>query len=285
MGRQAHHHFIPSSYLKGFTLGGEDTSPFWGIPINNDAPFSTKPKDACSKRDYYKIEHENSLLIEHWYANEIEPKINLALRHIKEYSELPSQADFSNLILLLATLYVRNPSHRDSIEAPMKRTKEIVDRISDEIQISNRHEFEFSQTDLIKAEVNLLDTVMECLSNKYYQLNIAQESDFDVITSDRPFLLSHPNEGKGFYFGLNTPNTEICVPINRKAILIARNEPFKEGVLCADDRLIGLTNTKLILSASRFFFSSKPEIALVDDDINVYKHAISSNKALQRTSR
>ncbi len=278
MGRQAHHHFIPSSYLKGFTLEGEDTSPFWGVPINNDDPFSTKPKDACSKRDYYTIDHENSLLVEHWYANEVEPKINIALQHIKQYSELPARDDFSNLILLLATLYLRCPSHRELIEAPMKRTKEIVDSISEDVKITNRHEFEYSQTDLIKHELKLIDTVMECLHNKYYQLHILNNSDYDVITSDNPFILSHPNGGKGFYFGLNTPNIEICVPITRKAILVARNEPFEEGIFNADERLIGLTNTKLVLSATRFFFTSKTEIALVDDDINVYKHAISSNE-------
>ena len=284
MGRQAHHHFIPSSYLKGFTLEGEDTSPFWCVPNNNDAPFRTKPKDACSKRDYYKIEHDNSLLVEHWYANEIEPKINIALRHIKKYEELPSKSDFSNLILLLATLYLRNPSQRASIEEPLRRTKEIVDGISDEVKISNRDEFEYSQTDLIKAELNLIDTVMECLSNKYYQLHILGESDLDFITSDRPFLLSHPNGGKEFYFGLNTPNIEIWVPINRKAILIARNEPFTEGVFNAHEKLIGLANTKLIMSSNRFFFASKSEVVLVDDEINVYKHDVCSNKALQGTS-
>lgn len=285
MGRQAHHHYIPSSYLKGFTLEGEDTSLFWCVPNNNDTPFRTKPKDACSKRDYYKIEHDNSLLVEHWYATEIEPKINVALWHIKKYEELPSKSDFSNLILLLATLYLRNPSQRASIEEPLRRTKEIVDSISNEIKISNRHEFEYSQTDLIKAELNLIDTAMECLSNKYYQLHILQESDFDFITSDRPFLLSHPNGGKGFYFGLNTPNIEIWVPINRKAILIARNEPFTEGAFNAHEKLIGLANTKLIMSSNRFFFASKSEVVLVDDDINVYKHDICSNKALQWISR
>lgn len=277
MGRQAHHHYIPSSYLKGFTLGGEKSSPFWGVPINNDEAFPTKPVDACSKRDYYTIDHENSLLVEHWYANTIEPKLNLALQHIKEHSRLPAPSDIQNLLLLLATLYIRTPSHRDTIEAPMKHTQKVVGSICEEIKISNRHEFEFSKNDLIRAELKLIDTVIKCLSDKYYRLHIIEKSDFDVITSDNPFILSHPRGGKGFYFGLNTPNIEICVPITRHAILIAKNEPFDEGVFPASKKLVGLTNTKLILSANRFFYTSKPEIILVDDNINVYKHQINSN--------
>ncbi len=277
MGRQAHHHFIPSSYLKGFTLGGEDTSKFWGIPVNNDSPFPTKPKDACSKRDYYTTEHENPLFVEHWYANEIEPKINVALRHIIEFSELPKKNEFDNLALLLATLYLRCPSFRSQIEGPLNHVKKVAESMAEDIKITNLHEFEYTQTDLIKHELKLIDKVVKNLSGKYYQLYVTDSLDCEVITSDNPFILYHPNRRKDFYCGLNTSNIEIWVPITRKAILVAKNEKIKEGVFLADERLIGLTNTRLIKSASRFFFSPTPEITLVDDDLNVYKYKISSN--------
>ena len=278
MARQAHHHFIPSSYLKGFTEKGKDTSKFWGIPTNNDEAFLTNPKDACSKRDYYSIDSDDSLVIEKWYATEIEPKINIALKYINENKNLPSNDKMQYLFLLIATLYLRTPSYRETIEAPLKRTKEIVDDISSNINISNATEFNYTKIDIIRSEIKLIKTVIECLSNKYYRLHIIENSCFDVITSDNPFVLSHPNGGKNFYFGLNTSNIEICVPINKKCILIAQNEPFNEGVYSTDDKFIGLINTKLILNSDRFFYSSKSEIALVDDDINVHKHSISSNK-------
>ncbi len=79
MAQQAHHHFIPSSYLKGFTEGGKDTSQFWGVPKNNDKPFLTNPKDACSRRHYNAVQHDDPLVVEKWYANVIEPRINIAL--------------------------------------------------------------------------------------------------------------------------------------------------------------------------------------------------------------
>lgn len=285
MGRQAHHHFIPCTYLKGFTLGGEDTSSFWGVPVNNENPFPTKPKDACSKRDYYTVDHENPLAVEHWYANEIEPKISKPLRYIERVQELPGVDDFPNLILLLATLYIRSPAHRATIEAPLRRTQEIVESMSRDIKISNKHEFEYTQTDLVAAELRLIDTVIDCLTNKHYQLHAVQSDDYDVITCDTPFMLSHPRGRKGFYFGLNTPEVEICVPLSRKAILLARNEPFEEGTFVANEKLVGLTNTKLILSARRFFFTSTEEVLLVDDDLNVYRHKITSNKSYHTTRR
>lgn len=278
MGRKAKHHYIPKCYLKGFTKGGEDSSPYFCVPVNNDNPFKTSPNDSCSQRDYYTIQHSNSLTVEDWYAEEVEPKVSKAITFIKENSSLPPQEEMRHLILLLATLYLRVPSFRESLEMPMMRTKEIVDSICSDVRISNSDKFDYDQTDLIMSELRLIDTVQECLANKYFQLHIVENLDSNVITSDRPFLLSHPQGGKNFYFGLNTPNIEICVPITRKAILIARNEKISEGVFKASNHLVGLTNTKLILSANRFFYSSNEDILLVDDDIVVHKHKISTNK-------
>jgi hypothetical protein len=282
MGRKAKHHYIPKCYLKGFTNGGENSSQFWAVPKNNATPFPTSPNDSCAERDYYSVEHTNSLIVEDFYAEQIEPKIIKAINYIGLYSCLPPKEEMKHLIMLLATLYLRVPSHRKSLEMPMKRTKEIVDSMSQEIHISNKDEFDYSKTDLIKSELRLIDTVQECLSNKYYQLHIIEDANVNLVTSDNPFILSHPKGGNGFYFGLNTSNIEICVPITNKVILIARNEEMNEGAFVASKELIGLTNTKLILSANRFFYSKTEEILLVDDDFSVYKHNISTNKAHQR---
>ena len=279
MGRKAKHHYIPKCYLKGFANGGENSSPFWAVPINNDNPFPTSPNDACAQRDYYTVDHENSLIVEDFYAEQIEPKISKAISYINEHSCLPPNAEMKHLILLLATLYLRVPSHRETLEMPMRRTKEIVDSMNQDINVSNKSEFDYSKTDLIMTELRLIDTVQKCLSNKFYQLHVVEDESLDVITSDNPFIMSHPKGGKGFYFGLNTSNIEICVPITSKAILIARNEEMKEGAFTATKEFIGLTNAKLVISANRFFYSKTEEILLVDDDISVYKHNISTNKS------
>lgn len=279
MGRKAKHHYIPKCYLKGFTDGGENSSQFLAVPINDDAPFRTTPNDSCAERDYYTVKYSNSLIVEDFYAEQIEPKIARAINYISKYSKLPPKDEMKYLILLLATLYLRVPSFRKELEMPMKRTKEIVESMSKDVQVSNKEEFYYNQTDLIESELNLIDKVQEYLSNKYYQLHIIEDINTNVITSDNPFILSHPNGSNGFYFSLNMQNIEICVPITKKAVLIGRNEEMNEGTYLASKEFVGLTNTKLILSASRFFYSTNLEILLVDDDFNLYKHNISTKKS------
>mgnify|MGYP000576718898 FL=1 len=127
MGRKAKHHFIPKCYLKGFTDGGNNDSQFWGVPINNEKPFPTTPNDACAIRDYYSVEHSDSLVVEDYYANQVEPKIARALSHIRKESTLPSPDEMGHLILLLATLFLRTPSAREMLEAPLRHAKTIVD--------------------------------------------------------------------------------------------------------------------------------------------------------------
>jgi len=275
MGRQAGHHFIPRTYLKGFTEGGKDASQFWCIPINNDNPFITSPKDACHKRDHYTVEHEDPLIIEKFYANEIELKIGIALKYIKERKTLPTGNDMQNVYLLLATLFLRAQKFRSGLDDMAKRMNEVMDSIEDETKISNRSDYDFTKTDWIKTEVRFINKLTECLANKYYRLYIINHSGFDVLTSDQPFILSHPRASNNFHFGLDTPQVEICVPINRKAILFGWNEPCKEGTLPANDTMVGLTNSKLAINSTRFLYSSKPKILLVDDDFNLIKHNIS----------
>jgi len=278
MGRKSRHHYIPKCYLKGFTEGGENNSKFWCVPINNDSPFQTSPNDSCVIRDYYTVQHLNSLIVENWYAEIIEPQVSKAIEQIKKNSCLPIQEEMQYLILLLATLYLRVPSFRESMEIPMRRTKEIIDSMSQDVRISNKDEFSYNQTDLIKSELKLINKIKKCLSNKYYQLFIIENAEDQVITSDRPFILSHLKGGQNFHFGLNTPNIEICVPITKNVIIIARNENLNEGTFVARKEMIGLINTKLCLSADRFLYSSNTNILLVDDDIRTYKLNIINNK-------
>lgn len=274
MARKAKHHYIPKCYLKNFTEGGKNDSNFWAVPKSSDKPFLTSPNDACSKRDYYSMTHSNPLIVENFYGEKIEPMISKAIRHINTNSCLPHKADMQFLILLLATLYLRVPSHRETLERPRRRMKEIIESMSQDIHISNKEEFDYSETDLIKQELELLQYVQKLLSNKYYQLHIIEDADLDVITSDKPFVLTHPNGGRGFHFGLDTPNIDICVPITSKAILIARNEVIKEGTFTATKELVGLVNNNLIFSANRYFYTKKEEVLLINDDLTVFKHNI-----------
>lgn len=274
MGRQAHHHFIPRTYLKRFTIDGRDTSKFWGVSLEQKKTFVTTPKDSCSQRDYYTVDHENPLIVEQWYANEIEPRLSEFLQQIEKNYVLNNK-NREGLTLLLATLYLRNPSWRYQMEMSRKHVKEIVHSMSKDIKIKNLAEFDYSQTDLIRSELNLINNTQKVLLAKNYQLCIVEDDEFDVITSDNPFVLSHElGANERFFYGLNTKGIEICVPLNRKQFIIGSNEPLEERTYIADERLVGAVNMKIMLSSDRFFYSCKEKITLINQDLKPSKYLL-----------
>lgn len=68
-----------------------------------------------------------------------------------------------HLILLLATLYVRIPAFRETLEAPRKQAKIIANSMSDDVAMSNMDEFEYTQTDIIMSEITLLNRICKHL--------------------------------------------------------------------------------------------------------------------------
>lgn len=274
MGRQAKHHFIPKCYLKGFTIGGTDSSQFWGVPNNDSKPFLTRPNDACSQRDYYTVDAEDSLAVEKWYANKIEPKIKFALKHIEDYSRLPDGEQRENFIILLATLYLRNPEFRALLEVPLQHAKRVAKSISKEVLVANLSDLDFSKTDTVEIELRLLDRLCTILCSMHYRLFINNDPKFDLITSDQPFMLTHPNAERLEYYGLTTPDIQLWVPLNRKAFALGLNQPAREKIKVANKEEVALINTMLSKRAKRFLYTSKPEILMLDNNGSIFTYNV-----------
>ena len=169
---------------------------------------------------------------------------------------------------------LRLPSHRHSIETALERVQEIAESMAKDIPVSNIEDFKFTQTDNISSEMRILINIAENLREKLWQIHLIDDDELSLVVSDRPFLVTHPDGGPGFYFDIDTPNVEIYVPLHDRALLVGKNEISPVGVLTATPQLIGLVNTKLILSANRFFYSSRGNILLVDDNLDVYFHSV-----------
>ncbi|ODA29836.1 hypothetical protein A8L45_21615 [Veronia pacifica] len=218
-------------------------------------------------------------MVEDWYANEIEPKIKSALESVRQNKTLPAREDRDSLLLLVATLYIRTPSNRERIEAPLRIERDMVQSMSEDINILNKKDFEYSQTDLIKMELKILNMVMDNLSKKYYRLFYIKDENIDFITSDDPFHLTHPYaHKKGFYYGLGTPNTMLSIPVNRKTILVGINEEVVEGTYVANKELVGEVNTNTVLQSSNFFYTPKEDVLFINEYGKPYFHNILTSK-------
>ncbi|ENL1297243.1 DUF4238 domain-containing protein [Vibrio parahaemolyticus] len=275
MGRQAGHHYIPASYLSGFTNEGKKTSRFRVQPKNGSSSYVTNPIGICKSRDYYTVEGVgDGLVVEKFYANEIEPEIKKALHYIQTSQQLPSMENRDGLFMLLATLYIRHPKARRWLSSGFDDIVSFVNEsITDGVKITNLDAFSFGKNDVIVSELRLLQSLLPHFSKKYYRLYISKSNDH-FITSDCPVYLSHPDMATLPYFGIDTGDIELCVPINKNAALVGKNEPMDEGVFDADERFVALLNTKIANSSDKIFISSNREVKFVDQTFSVYKHSL-----------
>ncbi|HDX8614397.1 TPA: DUF4238 domain-containing protein [Aeromonas dhakensis] len=273
MGRQAGHHYIPASYLAGFTMDNNKSAQFCVVPVDGKKTYKTSPTNVCKSRDYYSLPGlADSLSIEKFYATDIEPKIKLTLDFMENNKAIPSKDDLTGLFLLGATLWLRNPKRRNLLTENLLYIENFIDDgLSDGIKVTNRHKLMATKGNIISAELTSLKIAINSFSNKHFQLFISEPSQ-KFITSDNPCYISHRDMMKGIYLGLDTPENEICFPINKNMAVIARNEPCKQSTFKADEKFVSLLNTKIAGTAQRYFFTEEDSVLLLDKDMKTYEH-------------
>lgn len=261
------HHFIPACYLKGFTDLGKRNSTFWAFPKDiKIKKYKTRPDDACTSRDYYTLSfNAKPLLIEDWYGDKVEPKIGNFLKEIEITERMPTGKNYEGLLWLLASLFLRVPSWRKSVETPLLRSQVIAKSMARDltiqgISVKNIDDFSVTNDKLIEVELNQIKTVIRCLRQYSFALCIAPKG-ISVITSDAPLLML--NE-KAHIYGFSTPETFLLIPINKKCYLYGTTDKNNKGSIRVNALAIAHVNSLIIHYCNRFFYSDAEEVHILD---------------------
>ena len=292
MNNKKKHHFIPASYLAGFTKNWRRRSNFWAVPKGNSKPYGTNPLDACAERNYYCLGNnpEDPLIIENWYGENIETEVGRVLELIKGGATSLNKNDENSLIYLAAMLYLRNPSYRESISRPFKAvSRKIILGLANSKQLFESHfnkalkegfieqipDFEkfremvknpifdisISKDYLICSEMGMFFEIVSFLQNRqWFLFHIPENESYELITSDQPFILSHKSVE---IYGLTSPDTDVLIPVNKKCLLLGllKEEKFSS---VADKYMIGIANRKIAVNSRNVFFTSKELVVFSD---------------------
>lgn len=274
MSKSKKHHYIPACYLKGFTNGGKRTSLFWAFPTDKPGTkHGANPNDSCVKNNYYTLENSlDSLFIENWYANEVEPKIGNFLNEVDKLKRTDSQNE--GFIWLLSSLTFRNPQHREMIETPLIHAE----RVAKSMQADYRKQgidlniaaTQFHKDDIIDYEIQQTKTLSRYLPLYNYCI-LKAPADINVITSDAPMILANPNMK---IFGVASQGTIIIAPINKRTYIIGSKEiqfPFLRNGTAWE---IANLNTMVMAAANDKVFSNDDHIYIVDDSDKIIKYPL-----------
>ncbi|MFJ5980663.1 DUF4238 domain-containing protein [Enterobacter cancerogenus] len=263
------HHYIPACYLKGFTNQGKRTSLFWAFPKNKPGfKHGTNPNDACVSNNYYKLEENiRPFLIEEWYGNTVETRIGEFLETIDSSKGINSEDE--GLIWLLSSLFLRNPQHRNNIEAPLRQERKIVESMKKDL---NQRKVTLDMSvrdyiidDIIEYELKQTKIASYYLPQFNYSL-IKAPNKINTITSDSPFILSH---NRLQTFGLATPGSMILTPLNKNTFLFGCKEMKLSPIHNATDKTIADLNTMIMLSSNEKCFSNNDHFFILDAQDNI----------------
>ena len=304
------HHYIPQFYLRGFTAPNGKKKQVQVIDKIEGRHYSSNPRNVAAQRDFNRVNIPGHTIdeAENLFA-QMETEFAIVLKHMGDTLTSPKESDILTLFYFVALLHGHNLHVRKSLanseseiikqilrslvtsreryESKMEHVYgeggEVVDyekvkRFVDE----ERFDIKYGHGHHLAYELQAMDAVWPLLAQRQWSLLIAANGMSDFVCSDRPVSLVrtdmesldnpyHPDALPG----LDMPNTELTVPINRCMALVATFE-HKSYVATVSEETIAEFNARTIHSAVRqiycsdlgFKFSDSGEIKSGSDLVN-----------------
>ncbi len=285
------HHYLPQSYLAGFTDSGTREGRLYVLSYEDGRRWEGTPDKIGHQRDFYRldgVEGEDAFALERAF-NDIEDPAAAAIRHIAETGRLPEDDEqFSYLINFIALMSARVPQTRANVARPLKRMWEMLLQI----ELSSRERFEaiveharrageqipsvdyedvkrafeqekvileVSQAQHLDTLLNIADTLVPLLGMRHWVLMRATGAEFFV--SDHPVSLvwTVPRPPSIYGPGFGIQGTDVTFPLTKTIALLGRLEPQERDSIALDLRGVASINSRTGMYAGRFVCSSNGE--------------------------
>jgi hypothetical protein len=291
------HHYLPQSYLSGFTDTGKKDGRFFVLDVDSGFCFRTSPKNVAVELDFNRVDIEGKPpdVFEKSFSD-LEESAAQMIRKVNCSKTFPNDEDFSWIINLLCLIAIRNPQMRKFLNRSFKHTVRIIDDllISDEklwtyhvkkaqeagyigeINISfeeykkfheaNEYQIDFAPEYNLRIELDNFGTILQILGQRTWSLLVAPTSGPDFICSDHPVTLNWKDLSRIGPIGYGLKNTEVFFPLGPQIGLYGVFEEFLPPIVYVNPAQVAFMNTRVTNSAERQVFSTKSTFYLWDED-------------------
>ncbi|MBW8015125.1 MAG: DUF4238 domain-containing protein [Planctomycetes bacterium] len=281
------HHYVPASYLKGYTIDGEN-SLIWGYDKKYGKCTGKRSVDNICSEDYYyeqpTPDGSTTQMFEDAF-NDVEKAGIEIVKKLNPKYDL-SESDKGTLAFYVALLLTRGPSFRDGCHSALKHQVDIMTqneykmgRLPEPPEIIKKLIKNNDITSVIKTKIlphvslrYMIDGAIqmsESLCNKKWILFFLEKDYY--VTSDTPVLFGqmHDNSQET---GPSSPQSWVICPLNKKIALVARPYcrsdnsafEFKE----AEKGFVELVNEQECFSSQRFVYSPVQSEKLLEQIIS-----------------
>jgi len=291
------HHFVPESYLSGFTFAESWNGELWVIDqIKAEIRPSTPHKEA-HQRHLYKVEvlnGGNEFGVER-ALSDFESLSIPVLKDIGKTKCIPTGEKYNLLINFIALQIVRTPKFRKNTEKIysniynqlgkttlklLTQSKEYFDSYLDDLMARKPHldrdKFDYAMIkeyiDKIEIEadidrnyhvqhsLNSMDNILPLLGDRNWCVATPENQHSYFITSDNPIALTwfeSKNYEKPIGFGLK--GTTVIFAINKSVVILGRFE-LPCNNLIFNEKKVAQINTCIANASDRFLYSCEKSV-------------------------
>jgi len=233
------HHFVPESYLHGFT---EPDSGFLNIySKRSDHWRRQKPQQVMVRNKYYHQswvpEGVDPNVLEKRLGNELEPKGLSSLRRLVASPNELDDADTANILQYLEFQRIRVPRQADmakelaktAITMEMMKTAEGQQALAlGRVVVKDSFRFEFMRTAMGSISPYFGRMVWEVVSS---------EEGAEFLTSDSPVSFCNIDFPPPTEAGIGLYGTVVLFPLDSRHLLLLKHPEFERGEKRSSDQL------------------------------------------------
>jgi hypothetical protein len=295
------HHYVPTSYLKGFTATGDEDASLHVLDKHTGRQWESCPTKTACERDFYALEvdedSEHDAAAVETFFSQIEGNSREAINATLRDGRVPEGELRQRLVEFIALQFVRVPGTLQAFDdfadqltkkvawyltatpeawaAHLQRMKDAGDPVPD-VPYERMREFARSEEEYraswrqntrLGLLLHTLPALADVVAIRKWSLVVAPNGCPDFVCSDRPLVLGwiEPPGARGMAPGLALTNTLAQIPLSRRAALLGMLErPFPTTT--ADPKLVGIVNWWTIRHATRYVYSTEPNFHFVSPD-------------------
>jgi len=298
--RPRRHHYQPQFYLAGFTDAGRPRGGRLSIvDVDSGEQHTGKPNSEAYARDFYRLEVDKSrdpFALEAWFSKH-DGDAAPVVRAIESEERLPTDSEsYTQLVTFIALMTARVPAMREHLAIPLRHLRRVVVDLATSSRERCEHEIRrareagaslpdvsyekvraaikagripIAQAEHLRNMITFAKAAIPMLGARRWVLLIAAEQQH-FITSDSPVVVSWSDPERAVTFNnapsLGTQQTDLTFPLTKRLALLSRLEEGPFGVAHVDANVVANLNSRRLLYADRFIYSTRPDFVWLTRD-------------------
>jgi hypothetical protein len=308
-------HYVPCSYLVGFTAEGAENGRLHVLDLYTGKGWPSTPKKAARDRDFYRLDGVDDSLALEKMLGQIEGKTKRLIQEIESSNALPDPQgeDYLELMFFVAVMVARVPRRRadaakvaDRMVKRMLRNnvaspetwKATVERMKAKglgdfsdtdyaewkaLVEREEHTFDMTRGQHLALMMRSVQDIALLLVVRNWHLQIATEESGEYVTSDHPVTLAWADPRREIRQGapgFMLQETEVTMPLTRRLALLGRFEGQHASVKVSK-RTVATVNDRTMFLA-RQVYSPAEDFPWLREDNKVGSRADVLNLIEQR---